>query len=302
MKNIFAKNFGLRVCMTQNNLFDIEKHISIKEINSDKFWFKINPIVINADPFLFVKDEILYLFYEEQKTTFGKGVIKFIETTNLSDWSKPKVVLEENFHLSFPFVFRSGEDLYMIPETAENNSIRLYKPNIDLTKWTYFQTILSGHKYFDSSIIEYNSTFYLFTTIISANIYTLKLYFSDSLDNTWVEHPCSPICIGNKASRNGGSVIKYNNVLYRPAQNCEKIYGEKLAIYKINELTKTNYKEKLLYKDVFSKQIPFYSIGGHHFNHVIFQNEIIVASDALQCNYNIFEIWKRLIKTIKSNF
>ena len=45
------------------------------------------------------------------------------------------VVLEENFHLSFPFVFEDSGNLYMIPETAENQQIRLYECISFPEKW-----------------------------------------------------------------------------------------------------------------------------------------------------------------------
>jgi hypothetical protein len=300
ISNIFAKSFGIRVCKTQDNIFDFDKHKSIKEINSDKFLFKINPVNIAADPFLYVNNNTLYLFYEEMINFYGKGVIKLTKTKNLTEWSPPCVVLEENFHLSFPFVFQNGADLFMIPETGEDNSIRLYRPNSDLTEWMFYKKILSGNNYKDSSIFIKDGTLYLFTTIKSEKTLTLRLYFSDDIDKTWLEHPSSPICSGSKIARNGGSVFSFNGELYRPVQNCEKLYGENLAMYKISELSKEGYREELINEDIFPKNIPFYFLGGHHFNFVNFQNELIVASDGLQYDYNVFNLIQRLFNALKT--
>jgi len=297
---IFAKRFGLRVCKTHGNLFDFDKHESIKEINSDKFSFKIKPVNTTADPFLFVINETLYLFYEEKIDFYSKGIIKLTTTKNLTDWSPPCGVLKENFHLSFPFIFQYGSDLFMIPETGEDNSIRLYRPNSDFSEWKFYKKILSGNNYKDSSIYNKDGTLFLFTTVNTENTLTLRLYYSDSFDKTWIEHPCSPICSGSKIARNGGSIFSYNNELYRPVQNCEKIYGGNLSIYKISELSKEGFHEELIIEDIFPKNIPFYFLGGHHLNFVNFQNELIVASDGLQYDYNIFNLIQRLFMTLKT--
>jgi hypothetical protein len=300
ISKIFARSFGIRVCKTQDNIFDFDKHKSIKEIHSDQFSFKINPVNAVADPFLFVDNDTLYLFYEEKINFYGKGVIKLTKTKNLTDWTPPCLVLIENFHLSFPFIFKNGADLFMIPETGEDNSIRLYRPNSDLTEWIFYKKILTGNNYKDSSIYTKDGTLYLFTTINSENTLTLRLYFSDSLDKTWIEHPRSPICSGGKIARNGGSVFNYNNELYRPVQNCEKLYGGNLSIYKIADLSKDGYREELVNEDILPKHIPFYSLGGHHFNYINFKNEIIVASDGLQYDYNVFNLFQRMFRALKT--
>ncbi len=299
ISKIFARSFGLRVWKAVNNIFDIDQHISIKAIKADQFIFKINPVSAVADPFLFVNDDILYLFYEEKINYYGKGVIKLTTTKNLRDWSVPQTVLKENFHLSFPFIFKMGNDLFMIPESGEDKSIRIYKPNDDLTEWTFYKKILSGHNYKDSSIYIKNNILYLFTTINQERTLTLRLYYSEDLDNNWVEHPCSPICTGDDIARNGGSVFHYRNELYRPVQNCRDLYGGNLSVFKIKELSKTVYHEEVMKEDIFPRHIPFYFLGGHHFNYIEFQNEMIVASDGLQYDFNAFNLIQRLYNALK---
>ena len=36
-------------------------------------------------------------------------------------------MIEEDFHLSFPYIFEHKKNIYMIPESAQNQDIRLYK-------------------------------------------------------------------------------------------------------------------------------------------------------------------------------
>ena len=37
------------------------------------------------------------------------------------------IVLEKDYHLSYPFLFEDNDELFMIPETATNKTIELYK-------------------------------------------------------------------------------------------------------------------------------------------------------------------------------
>ena len=129
----------------------------IKRIKSSSNPFCIHPVVIVADPFLFVYKDELFLFYEEQIDLRGKGLIKMTKTKDLVRWSNPVIVLEESFHLSYPNVFEVNGDIYMMPETGHDLSIKLYKANNDLTKWTYHKTLLEGKNFVDSSIVYYEN-------------------------------------------------------------------------------------------------------------------------------------------------
>ena len=105
-----------------------------------------NPTIIVADPFLFVKNEKLYLFYES-KAFFSPGVIMMTSTVDLKNWSKPVVVLKESFHLSYPWVFEEEGKIYMIPETGSDKSIRLYEAvNDDLTEFRLVKKLLEQPK------------------------------------------------------------------------------------------------------------------------------------------------------------
>ena len=52
----------------------------------------LTPKTILADPFLFVNNDKLHLFFED-KQYMRNGVISMISTSDLITWSKPKIVL-----------------------------------------------------------------------------------------------------------------------------------------------------------------------------------------------------------------
>lgn len=236
-----------------------------------------------------MKDDTLFLFYESKKL-FSPGVIKMTCTKDLCNWSKPKIVLREPFHLSYPFVFEDNGKIYMIPETGTNNNVRLYAAdNNDLTNFYFVRKLLeqpfSGSitiNYADSSILKHEGEYYLFTTVQYKGINHLELYISESLFGEFSKHPKSPICCGNLYGRNAGSIILMNDTYYRVAQDCVHRYGDNISVHHITKLTPEDYKEEIIFEKIYKPEVldGFYKEGGHQFNVTSFRGRMIIATDA----------------------
>ena len=84
----------------------------------DRFW---------ADPFVIQRNNKFYIFIEEFVYKKNRGHISVITMEMDGKYSKPKKVLEKEFHLSYPFVFESDGELFLVPESASINRIDLYK-------------------------------------------------------------------------------------------------------------------------------------------------------------------------------
>ena len=61
-------------------------------------------------------------------------------------------MLEENFHLSYPFLFHHEKELYMCPETHEAKDIRLYKCVDFPLKWKFAKTLIKNVSAVDTNI------------------------------------------------------------------------------------------------------------------------------------------------------
>lgn len=142
-----------------SNIFDLNKSRDLYSIHSEANPFATNPIIINADPFLFIQKGILYLLYEEQRGLIGKEIIRMVSTEDLINWTAPTTILEETFHLSYPNIFKDDGILYMIPESGHNDDVRLYEVSKDLKSTKYLTTIISGENFVDSSIVKVNDTY-----------------------------------------------------------------------------------------------------------------------------------------------
>ena len=89
-----------------------------------------------ADPILVTYRGTTYLLMEsfDMRTQLGSiACARFDEGGKLS---RPRIILQETYHMSFPMVFFWDGDLYMIPETCENRSLNLYRCEGDIEKWS----------------------------------------------------------------------------------------------------------------------------------------------------------------------
>jgi len=201
----------------------------------------------SADPFLFENENKNYIFYEEAPLKSGFGHISYL---NCEEHNDRGIALKESFHLSFPNIFKDNGIIYMIPETRNSNSIRLYKCDQFPNKWLFDKTLLENISTTDSEIFFNKGVYYLFTNVNKNKYLTnadcLYLYFSDTLKGEYLPHPQNPITRDARFSRMGGKVFTINNINYRVAQNETNGYGSGISILKINKINKEEYSEKLV--------------------------------------------------------
>jgi beta-xylosidase len=197
-----------------------------------------------ADPFLMEKDSQWFLFFEVFNEFRGKGEIGMARSADGKKWKYQRIVLSEPFHISYPYVFEYNGEIYMIPESAEGNQLRLYKSTNFPEKWQFEKTLLSG-SYGDHEIFQYNNRWWLFVGAAPSKHNVLKLFYADSLTGPWVEHPKSPVVKDNpEIARPGGRIVFEDGKMYRLAQDCKPTYGSALQAFEIIRLTPEDYAEK----------------------------------------------------------
>lgn len=295
--SIRVTNFDVRILRkeTKDKLFSTEGN-SVLDILSSKRLLDLDAEIINADPFLFSYNGKLYLFFERQNRYFGKGIICMIYTEDGVHWSKPVVVLKEDFHLSFPFVFEDNGGVYMIPESGHDKAIRLYRCiDENLQQWKLEKKIVDdGFSWVDSSLIKKDGVYYLFSSYSEKGVYKQHLLSSNQLIGPYKKHPQSPVFVGNDCGRNAGSIISYNQSLYRPVQDCSLGYGDNVSIMEIAEISPDCYREQKVEHHIINTASSFYKRGGHQFSYALFNGEVFVATDAKKWNYNIIETLRKI--------
>ena len=196
-----------------------------------------------ADPFLVRDGGAWYMFFEALVKETNKGVICLATSPDALSWTYQRVVLEEPFHLSYPYVFAWEGTHYMIPETAEAASVRLYAATDFPAGWSFQGELLRGlHR--DPSIFRHDGMWWMFSETSPDKSGTLRLHVAPELAGPWREHPRSPIVEKNPhISRPAGRVIQVGNRHVRLAQDTFPDYGIQIFAFAIDELTPTSYRE-----------------------------------------------------------
>ena len=165
-----------------------------------------------ADPFMVFKDGKYSMFFEVLNWETNQGDIGYAESTDGMHWEYRKIIINETFHLSYPNIFEWNDDYYLIPESHEDLSVRLYKAISFPEQWEYVGNLLTGYRYADPSIFRYNEKWWLFVSTPDDDI--LNLYHSSELLGEWKPHPKNPIVkLDKNIARPGGKVITYNGCL-----------------------------------------------------------------------------------------
>lgn len=235
--------------------------------------------LIVADPFLFKHEEKLWLFFEAVDRTSGKGILSAAFSEDGNTWTYHGKVLEESFHLSYPQVFEHGGEIWMIPETVANLSVRLYKAHNFPDEWEFESTLLTGHRYCDSTVFRHNKKWMMFSSDGNS---ILNLFYADELTGPWIMHPSSPIVHRNFCSgRCGGRVICDSGRLLRIAQDSERYYGHSLRAFNITELDEKNYREVETENSPILTPSPgtWRPFGCHHLDSMEHDGRWLIASD-----------------------
>jgi len=193
-----------------------------------------------ADPFILFEQDTYFMFFEIYGTKMG--CIGLATSKNGYEWEYKKIVINERFHLSYPQIIKYRDEVYMVPESSADNSVRLYKANSFPSEWQLNKILLQGHDFTDPTIFYYNSKWWMLVTTNKDS--ELRLYYSNSLIENWREHPQSPIGKDNMQNlRSAGSVIFLNNRLVRLTQDCSDSYGKSIKTFEITNIDEKIYEE-----------------------------------------------------------
>ena len=256
-----------------------------------------------ADPFLIVKNDVFYIFFEHQGE--GDADIGLLISVDGEQFNYEGIVLNEPFHLSFPQVFQNNGEYYMVPESKQANNVLLYQANNFPFGWKVIDTLIRDRKLEDPALLLSDSL-----NIISASeigSLTQYLFTSDSLRGDWNEHPAYEKRRGNE-TRAGGGFFQTNGEWYLPLQNNSSGYGTGVSLYKLLQRGK-----KLHFEEVSDMHlgptsfIPWFGTGMHHLDiehlgnnyYSVFDgkkkmSEEKVYSYRASIKYNLFDLYNFL--------
>ncbi|WP_439393132.1 glucosamine inositolphosphorylceramide transferase family protein [Bradyrhizobium sp. PMVTL-01] len=199
-----------------------------------------------ADPFPITWRGRTFVFFEDLDHRVGKGIISAIEFGDSGPIGEVMPVLEEPWHLSYPFLIEDGGELWMIPESSLNGDVALYKCVRFPDKWERHATLLSGLELADATITRHNGLSYLFGAWRDGTggySDSLAIYYAEHLLGPWRPHASNPVMIDRASARPAGNFVTIDRKLWRPVQDCAEAYGAGLALAEIIELSPTTFKQ-----------------------------------------------------------
>lgn len=206
----------------------------------DRFW---------ADPHSLHVNGRYYIFVEEYLYRAKKAHIAVIEMDEQGRCKAPVRVLEADYHLSYPFVFEWQGQYYMVPESAENESVSLYECVSFPYEWRFKMHLMRGVHAVDTTLLRHEGRWWLFTGMNEdwAALPLVKLYLfssSELFTMDWQPHPMNPIVSDEMIARPAGRLYTRDGALFRPTQVFSTMYGSGFDLNEVVTLTETEYREK----------------------------------------------------------
>jgi len=267
-------------------------------------WFPLNKkMPFAADPFIFLKNNKLYIFFEFVDDQHN-GKIACC-TFSEKGFSEPaEIELENNLHTSYPFILEHESEIFLLTENYKSGKFILYKASDFPHKWV-LEKVLFEDKVVDPTVFYYNATFWLFYSLEGKGNVDKELHirFADNPRGPWKEHPLNPVKSDITSSRPAGGLFFKEGALFRPAQNCSINYGYNICINQILKLTEEFFEEKKIKEIGPLKKGPYIS-GMHTLNGnakytVIDARKIVMELRSIEELKTIFE---KKIKTMRYKF
>jgi len=210
-------------------------------------WLSSPPGHFYADPFLVDYQGQLWLFFEDYRYAEHRGRIACAPVQADLSIGPVTVLLELPYHVSYPFVFHHGGEVYLIPESASHDTVDLYRATAFPLEWKLEKTLFDGSAV-DTTAIQHEGRWYFFTTLCEPphNAAFTALFSSAELAGDWVLHPSSPISTDVRNARSAGRIQRLDGRLFRPLQDCSESYGRRIHVEEILELSLSTYRARMV--------------------------------------------------------
>lgn len=198
-----------------------------------------------ADPFPFSRGGRDFVFVEDLDHRTDKGIISVVEFED----GKPghaRPVLEEECHLSYPFLIERDGQVFMIPETSLRREIAIYRAADFPLRWEKLAVLVSGVEAADATVFEADGIWWMMAVTrdgIGGYSDTLEIWTAPDLFGPWQAVETNPVLVDDRTARPAGYVIRSGDALYRPVQDCRARYGAALSLARIDRLDKAGFSQ-----------------------------------------------------------
>jgi hypothetical protein len=258
LRRLFSIAYRTNVAYVRQDWRNVELWKGVRLTNS--------PFHYLADPFVIYKNGKNYCFVEDFDYLKQRGSIVVYELTDAGG-VRVGIALEENFHLSFPYLFEYQGELFMCPESSENRDIRIYKCIEFPLRWRLQKIAMEKISAADTMIFPKDGKWWMFTNIdpveIGDHCSELFIFSANSpLETRWTHHPLNPVIVDASRARNAGLIVD-GDTYFRCSQGQGfDFYGRRVLINKITDLTDFSYHESC--SCVITPSFGAGVVGTHH--------------------------------------
>jgi hypothetical protein len=200
-----------------------------------------------ADPFVFKRDGRDFILGEALDPATRNGFIRCVELDGEGAVVDERNVMQATTHLSYPFTFEHDGTWYMVPESAEERNIVLYRAVDAPYRWEPVTTMIENVAACDSTVLRRDGRWWLFFTDKARDVnLNLFAYYADDLAGPWHAHMANPVKTDICSARPAGMPFEHDGELYRPGQDCADGYGSAIAFSRVATLTPHEYREDLV--------------------------------------------------------
>ena len=198
-----------------------------------------------ADPFLIGRCGTTWAFFEDFLYAESRGVISCAEVLPGGGLGPVRTCLERDYHFSYPMVFEHDGDVFMVPESALNGTVELYRATRFPHEWT-LEKVLQHLDAVDTTVWHENGRWWFFAAFADppGPCVTLLLFHAASLTGEWIYHPANPISTDVRRARGAGAIFSAAGRRFRPSQDGSRGYGWSFTLNEIVTLTPEEYRER----------------------------------------------------------
>lgn len=192
-------------------------------------------------------------------------------------------------HLSYPFLFREGNRLFLLPEMEAFGELTLFELGTE-NKAQAVCTIECGTRIADPTLFRYEDLYWIaYCDQGCGSCDNLCLLYARRLEGPWLAHPKNPVKVDIRSSRPGGTPFSVNGRLFRPAQDCSETYGGAVTINEVLVCTPDDYAERPVAILTPDPSGPF-----PHGLHTVSMGADRILLDGKKLFFDPTRIWKRI--------
>jgi hypothetical protein len=186
------------------------------------------------------RDGRLHLFAEAYDYRTRRGVIDHLRFGPDLSLEVRTTVLQEPWHLSYPFLVEADGEIWMAPEAHRSGVFTLYRATRFPDLWEPAGRFDLDTPAIDPSLFHHGGLWWMAYSPVgsqAAKQGRLHMAYAKQITGPWTTHPGNPVRIDRASSRPGGTPFTVGGVLYLPVQDCSATYGGAVRLLRIDVLS-----------------------------------------------------------------